>query len=233
MKRLLDAEWASLCSSMGGSENVLSASRGMLNTDRESLDAFATARSDASSSSAAWRKISSREATLTASRQGTAATTTTTSRQGTGATAQSSEHTTALPLNIVVALWRQLILTCNAMANIALQKKKVDMSQQIARLASEWANREDILSANVRKELNAYVNEFNAYFYFRKKNYGIAMSLLLKAQKEYESRGQLFFEKLAINRLRVACVEAQNSRHKQAHEVNEVSKLHLLCRRHK
>ena len=124
-----------------------------------------------------------------------------------------------LPLKIMILLWRQLVLTCNAMASIAVQNKKPDLCGKILRLAESYSSRTDVLTPEIRRELKAYVNESSAYFYFRKKNYGIAANLIRKALQEYESRGADFNQHLAICKLRVGCIESLNSQYKKSHEI--------------
>ena len=90
------------------------------------------------------------------------------------------------------------MLTCNAMASIAVQNKKQELCNNILRKAEEWSSRRDVLTADMRKELKAYVNETTAYFYYRKKNYGVAKRSMKLARAEYETRGENFYQHLAF-----------------------------------
>ena len=123
------------------------------------------------------------------------------------------------PLRIMMILWRQLVLTCNAMASIAVQNKKQELCNNILKRAEEWSSRRDVLTADMRKELKAYVNESMAYFYFRKKNYGVATRSMRLANAEYEARGEAFYQHFAVSKLRIACIESMNGQHKAAHAV--------------
>jgi hypothetical protein len=125
-----------------------------------------------------------------------------------------------LPVNILVALWRQMIFTANAMGILAIQNKKVDLGLQIFKMANEWSEREDILNDDIRKLLKAYMNDSNAYYYYRKKNFGIALSLAKRSIKEFSSRGQASSMDLAVAKLHLACILALNGDQKAAHEVN-------------
>ena len=129
----------------------------------------------------------------------------------------SSSH---LPVDILVALWKQMIFTANAMGILAIQNKKVDLGLQIFKMANEWSEREDILNDDIRKLLKAYMNDSNAYYYYRKKNFGIALSLAKRSIKEFSSRGHASSIDLAVAKLHLACILALNGDQKAAHEVS-------------
>jgi hypothetical protein len=134
-----------------------------------------------------------------------------------------------MSLGDLVALWRQFILTANAMAGLAIQNKKTDLSQQILRMGTAFASRGDILPSDVRRELEAFMNESNAYFFFRKKSYGAATALVIKAIQEFESRTVEFGKHHAAAKLHLACIQSQMGEHKDAHKVKTVSNFCVGC----
>jgi hypothetical protein len=141
------------------------------------------------------------------------------SRSEVGKSTNDKTTLNSLSLDTLLILWRQFVLTANAMAGIAIQNKKVDLSQQILRLGVTCLGRDDLFPLDIRKELQAYMNESNAYFFFRKKSYGAALALVHKAIQEFESRGAAFAKHLAASILHHGCIEAQMGHHKEAHKV--------------
>lgn len=84
---------------------------------------------------------------------------------------------------VVVNLWRQMVVTMNAFASRCIDKGDYNTGYQILSRASTLAENEEIFSRNSSLHLKAFIHDTYAYYYYRKKKAQAALSFSQKAMK--------------------------------------------------
>lgn len=113
--------------------------------------------------------------------------------------------------------FRQLVLVANAFAILCVEKKDYDTAMLIIRTAEKLVGREEIFPPEIRVELKAYVNQSLAYYFYRTKKAGAALShtnLALQTYRKVESDSDI-----ATCLLHLSCCHFQVGKFKAAHKV--------------
>eukprot|EP01036_Dinobryon_divergens_P031285 gene31285-40655_t len=113
--------------------------------------------------------------------------------------------------------WKLLVLTCNAMGVLSVERKQFELAMDIFRKAEEWADSEEFLKSKIlRRELRAHVADAMAYFFFKKSKALAAMSYSSRALENYELCGNI--DGIATCLLHIAAAQSLLGKHKLAHK---------------
>lgn len=113
-------------------------------------------------------------------------------------------------------LWKQLVLTANAMGVLAIEKNMYEMALEILQKAESWTNRDDYLSIKFRHELRAHVNNTLAFYFYKRGRITAAMSYSEEALKWHDKAGNI--EGLVVSYLHIATAQINSVKYKDAHK---------------
>eukprot|EP01038_Epipyxis_sp_PR26KG_P008964 gene8964-12086_t len=118
--------------------------------------------------------------------------------------------------DLLAKLWKQLVLTANAMGKLAIEKKRFDIAMDILGKAETWATRDGIISKKTRFELKGHIQEGLSYFFFKQKKTLTALSYASQSMNNFENCN--IPEGVAHGLLNTATALCQQGHYKDAHK---------------